>query len=101
MTIGAAPPFGVLLKRHRLVAGLTQEELAERAHLSVHAVSALERGVNRWPHGDTVLLLAEALALSERQSPPRRDHRRARRPHRRHYPQRRLIRRIPATCRWR
>ncbi|MGH2587359.1 MAG: helix-turn-helix transcriptional regulator, partial [Dehalococcoidia bacterium] len=36
------PPFGVLLRRLRLAAGLSQEELAERARLSVQAVSALE-----------------------------------------------------------
>ena len=65
MTAGATVSFGVLLKRHRAAAGLTQEALAERARLSVHAVSALERGVNQWPHADTVALLTAALALSE------------------------------------
>lgn len=58
--------FAELLKRHRQAAGLTQEELAERAHVSVRAVSSLERGVNLTPRRDTVELLAEALALSER-----------------------------------
>ncbi len=67
MIAGDAPPFGVLLKRHRTAAGLTQEELAELAHLSAYAVSALERGVNQWPHGDTVALLTEALALTKDQ----------------------------------
>lgn len=56
--------FGTLLKRHRRACGLTQEELAERAELSVEAISALERGVSRTPHRDTVALLAEALGLS-------------------------------------
>lgn len=56
--------FGTLLKRHRRAAGLTQEELAERAELSVEAISALERGVSRAPHRDTVGLLADALGMS-------------------------------------
>ncbi|HWE61244.1 MAG TPA: AAA family ATPase, partial [Chloroflexota bacterium] len=64
MGTDAAPPFGLLLKRHRAAARLTQQELAERAHLSVDAVSALERGVNRRPHNDTVTLLTAALALA-------------------------------------
>jgi transcriptional regulator with XRE-family HTH domain len=64
MRTGAAPPFGLLLRRHRAAAGLTQQELAERAHLSADAVSALERGVNRRPHQDTLALLAAALALA-------------------------------------
>ncbi len=36
---------GDLLLRHRIAAGLTQEELAERAALSVRAVGDIERGV--------------------------------------------------------
>jgi class 3 adenylate cyclase len=59
--------FGTLLRRHRRAAGLTQEELAERAGVSVDAISALERGVSRAPHKDTVALLAEALKLSAQQ----------------------------------
>ncbi len=55
--------FGMMLKRYRLAAGLTQEELAVRAHLSVRAVSALEQAVNLAPRKETVELLAEALAL--------------------------------------
>jgi transcriptional regulator with XRE-family HTH domain len=56
--------FGDLLKRQRLSAGLTQQQLAERAGLSVKAVSALESGARRTPRRDTVALLAEALCLS-------------------------------------
>ncbi len=55
--------FASLLKRLRRAAALTQEELAERAGLSVNAVSALERGVNHAPRRDTVGLLADALQL--------------------------------------
>jgi branched-chain amino acid transport system substrate-binding protein len=60
------PPdsFGALLRRHRVLAGLTQEKLAARAGLSTRAISDLERGVNRSPQPSTLLLLAEALHLS-------------------------------------
>jgi predicted ATPase/DNA-binding XRE family transcriptional regulator len=58
----AVATFGGLLRRHRLSAGLTQEALADRAGLSVHAVQNLERGSSR-PYRDTVRRLAEALRL--------------------------------------
>ncbi|HEX6800700.1 MAG TPA: ABC transporter substrate-binding protein [Ktedonobacterales bacterium] len=57
--------FADLLRHHRTAAGLTQEELAERANLSVDAISTLERGTRRKPRKDTVALLADALALPE------------------------------------
>jgi transcriptional regulator with XRE-family HTH domain/tetratricopeptide (TPR) repeat protein len=57
--------FGVLLRDHRLAAALTQEALAERAGLSVTAVSALERGRRRAPRLSTVRDLAGALGLDE------------------------------------
>ena len=60
-------PFGVLLRRHRLAAGLTQEALAERAGLSTHAISTLERGFRRMPYTSTIDLLAAALGLSPAQ----------------------------------
>ena len=66
MANAAASDFASLLRRHRRERQLTQEELAERAGLSVGAVSTLERGLTQSPHRDTVQLLAEALALSER-----------------------------------
>lgn len=56
--------FAALLRRSRRALGMTQEELAERAHLSTEAISALERGINRRPHRDTVELLSDALALT-------------------------------------
>lgn len=58
-------PFGVQLRRLRLAAGLTQEELAERARLTAAGVSALERGHRRRPYPHTVLALANALGLPE------------------------------------
>lgn len=63
MASGRPLTFGFLLRRARQAAGLTQVELAERAGISPSAVTALERGVNRAPHLDTVLRLADALAL--------------------------------------
>lgn len=56
--------FGEMLRRYRAAANLSQEVLAERAGLSVRAISDLERGVKRSPRKDTVELLANALALS-------------------------------------
>ncbi len=55
--------FGVLLRRLRSEAGLTQEELAGAARVSQRAVSDLERGINRTARKDTALLLAGALGL--------------------------------------
>lgn len=57
------PSFGILLRRLRLAAHLTQEELAERAQLSRRAIQDLERGARRRPHHETVRLLADALTL--------------------------------------
>ena len=60
----AAPgSFGAQLKALRERAGFTQEELATIAGLSVHAVSALERGERRRPHVETVRALSSALEL--------------------------------------
>lgn len=64
MTLGHAAAFASLLQHHRLRAGLTQEELAERAGLSVRAISDLERGVKTRPRAYTVHHLAGALGLS-------------------------------------
>src|SRR5580704_14076866 len=56
--------FGDLLRRYRLEAGLSQQELAERARMSARGISALERGERRTPQRETLALLADALALS-------------------------------------
>ena len=56
--------FGTQLKALRETAGFTQEELATIAGLSVHAVSALERGERRRPHMETVRALSAALDLT-------------------------------------
>ena len=60
---GAPGLFGAQLRARREAAGFTQEELATIAGLSVHAVSALERGERRRPHVETVRALAAALDL--------------------------------------
>ena len=64
MKAGAPGSFGAQLKKLREVAGFTQEELATIAGLSVHAVSALERGERRRPHVETVRSLSCALDLT-------------------------------------
>ncbi|WIG57533.1 MAG: hypothetical protein OJF49_000277 [Ktedonobacterales bacterium] len=56
--------FGDLLRRYRVAAGLTQEELAERAGLSRRAIGALETGERLSPHRETITLLANALSLN-------------------------------------
>jgi predicted ATPase/DNA-binding XRE family transcriptional regulator len=64
MKVGAPGSFGAQLKALREAAGFTQEELATIAGLSVHAVSALERGERRRPHVETVRALSAALDLT-------------------------------------
>jgi predicted ATPase/DNA-binding XRE family transcriptional regulator len=56
--------FGQLLKRLRVAADLTQEELAERALVSARSISDLERGSPHRPRRDTIQLLADGLQLS-------------------------------------
>ncbi len=64
MKVGAPGSFGAQLKALREAAGFTQEELATIAGLSVHAVSALERGERRRPHVETMRALSAALDLT-------------------------------------
>ncbi len=59
----ALPAFGALLRRHRLAAGLSLEELAARAHVSANGIGALERGHRRTPQKETLALLVASLAL--------------------------------------
>ena len=58
-------PFALILRRLRLAAGLSQEQLAERARVSLDAVGALERGTRRAPYRETVDMLARAMSASE------------------------------------
>src|SRR5690348_1185112 len=55
--------FGAVLARLRHAAGLTQERLADRAELSVRAISSLECG-SRHPRRLTLDRLATALRLT-------------------------------------
>ena len=64
MATTGASQFASLLRRFRRRSGLTQEELAQRAGLSLASVSLLERGLTRAPHRDTVELLVAALELA-------------------------------------
>src|SRR5215471_2076378 len=64
MKSGPHGSFGTQLKALREAAGFTQEELATIAGLSVHAISALERGERRRPHVETVRALSAALDLT-------------------------------------
>jgi len=58
-----ASTLGTLLKRLRSSAGLTQEELAERAEVSARTVSDAERGLRSTIYRDTARRLADALGL--------------------------------------
>lgn len=54
---------GELLRRYRRAAGLTQDELAERAAVSSRSISDIERGISSAPHRGTLDGLADALGL--------------------------------------
>ena len=62
---GPGRGFGGLLRRHRLAAGLSQEELGERSGLSARAVADMERGRTARPYRRSVRAIADALALPE------------------------------------
>ena len=59
--------LGPLLRRSRRQAGLTQEELAESAGVSVRSLSDIERGAQQRPHVSTLRRLADALGLPAEQ----------------------------------
>jgi tetratricopeptide (TPR) repeat protein/transcriptional regulator with XRE-family HTH domain len=61
--------FGERLRADRVAAGLTQEELAERAGLSSRAIGDLERGVTRRPRRDTVRSIARAFGQAPESRP--------------------------------
>ncbi len=60
--------FGNYIRRTRLAAELSQEQLAERAGLSVRSIGDIERGVDRSPYRATVDRLIEALRLSDQEA---------------------------------
>jgi predicted ATPase/transcriptional regulator with XRE-family HTH domain len=59
--------LAALLKHFRVQAGLSQQTLADRALISMQAISALERGYRRAPYRATLERIADALALSPQQ----------------------------------
>ena len=56
--------LGPLLRRYRRGAGLTQEELAERAGISARTVSDVERGLRDGIYRDTATRIAVALGMA-------------------------------------
>lgn len=63
--VGNATSLGQLLRRHRVAAGLSQEELAERCGVSARTVSDLERGQRSSARLETIRMLADGLHLTE------------------------------------
>jgi transcriptional regulator with XRE-family HTH domain len=60
----ASLSVGALIRRYRLMGGLTQEELGEKADLSVRAVRNLEHDKVERPRRSTLRRLAPALGLN-------------------------------------
>jgi len=58
-------PPGLWLRRLRLAAGLTQEEMAKRSGLSTRAIRDMERNLTREPYPASVRLVAGVLGLPE------------------------------------
>src|SRR5215831_17589127 len=56
--------LGDRLRRLRAAAGLTQEELAERAGVSARTISDVERGLRDGVYRDTAERIAAALGLA-------------------------------------
>jgi tetratricopeptide (TPR) repeat protein len=65
---GARGEFCLLLARSRTLAGLTQEELAQAAGISLRALGDMERGRTRGPQRQTVQALSAALRLDPEQA---------------------------------
>src|ERR1700729_1084561 len=63
--MSAEVAFSEFLREQRRAAGYSQEDLAERAGLSVGAIGSLEQGLRRAPRRDTVRALAAALQMSD------------------------------------
>jgi transcriptional regulator with XRE-family HTH domain len=63
-----AETFASLLRKYRLLTGLTQEELGAQAGLSARTISDLERGIHKAPFRYTVDAITRVLALTPEQS---------------------------------
>ncbi|MDR7320798.1 MULTISPECIES: helix-turn-helix domain-containing protein [Catenuloplanes] len=57
--------FGPLLRRLRLAAGMTLEQLSEASGVSDRAIGDMERGISKGPRAGTVTLLCTALSLDD------------------------------------
>jgi transcriptional regulator with XRE-family HTH domain len=57
----ALAQFAVNVRAARIAGGLTQEQLAHRAHVSLRTVANWERGETRLPNDENLHALAEAL----------------------------------------
>jgi DNA-binding SARP family transcriptional activator/DNA-binding XRE family transcriptional regulator len=62
-------PVGWLIRQHRLAAGWTQRELADRAGLSIGSLRDLEQGRTLWPRWGSIEALVAALGLQLGQHP--------------------------------
>ncbi|MDT0615229.1 helix-turn-helix transcriptional regulator [Streptomyces lancefieldiae] len=63
-TATVSDQFGGLLRAHRRRSGMTQQQMADLATLSVRAIRDLESGRARRPRQETVRLLADVLRLT-------------------------------------
>jgi LacI family transcriptional regulator len=61
----ARPGFGEELRRLRIGAGLSQEQLAKRSGLSGRTIARLEQGHTQRPHPESAARLADALQLPD------------------------------------
>ncbi len=63
--VAATVDLAALIKMFRVQAGLSQQMLADKALISVQAVSALERGYRKVPYRKTLERIADALNLPQ------------------------------------
>jgi Helix-turn-helix domain len=66
MTTGHGTRLGDALRRYRLAAGLSQEELADRAGTGTRRLSDPERGLRAAPRPETLRMPADALGWGRR-----------------------------------
>ena len=57
--------YGELVRRYRVLAGLTQQELAALSEPGVRTISDIERSRTTWPHRSSADRLARALGRDE------------------------------------
>src|SRR5690349_22816529 len=56
--------FGAALRAHRVGSGLTQQELASAAGVSVRTLRGIEQGTVRLPRADTMRRLTRAVGMA-------------------------------------